>query len=223
MEKTKVIIVSEVSIDGKLTIAKGISSKELMSLMDEDANKYLHQIRDICDGILVGAETIRTDNPSLTVRYVEGKNPIRIIPTNSLNLGENRSIFDTSKAKTIIVTSKKAYEEKKDVVNKLLEKNIEILICGEDKVDFQKMLKELYKKGIKSLMVEGGAKINWEFIKNDLVDEIHLIVVPVIVGGEDVPTLVGGEGFKTLENLKKFKVKDTFKLGNQIINIFTKL
>jgi len=220
--KPKVIIVSEVSIDGKLTLAKGISSKELMSLMDEDANKYLHQIRDLCDAILVGAETIRTDNPSLTVRYVEGKNPIRVIPTNSLNFPEERNIFNTEKARTIIVTSQKAYENKKDFVEKLKRKNVEFLICGEDKVDFKNMLEKLYKMNIKSLMVEGGANINWQFIKEDLVDEIHLIVVPVIVGGEDVPTLVGGEGFKSLDNIKRYKVKDTFKLGSQIINIFKK-
>ncbi len=221
--KPKVIIVSEVSIDGKLTLAKGVSSKELMSLMDDDANKYLHQIRDLCDAILVGAETIRTDNPSLTVRYVKGTNPIRIIPTNSLNFPKERNIFDTAKAKTIIATSEKTYKNKKNFVEKLEKKGVKFLICGKDTVDFEEMLKKLYEMNIKSLMVEGGANINWQFIKEDLVDEIHLIVVPVIIGGTDVPTLVGGEGFKSLENIKKYKIKDTFKLGSQIINIFEKV
>ena len=59
----------------------------------------------------------------------------------------------------------------------------------------------LYERGIKSLMIEGGASINWEFIRSGYVDVIRLIHLPVIGGGENVPTLVGGEGFKSLKNL----------------------
>ena len=52
MKRPYVLIVSEVTIDGKLTLAKGVSSKEIMKLMDEEANRYLHQIRAECDGIM---------------------------------------------------------------------------------------------------------------------------------------------------------------------------
>ena len=187
-----VIIVSEVSVDGKLTLYRGASSKELMTLMDQEAYRYLHEVRAKVDGIMVGCETVRTDNPSLTVRYVEGKNPTRIIPCSTANVPLDANIFSKD-APTIIVTTSRAPEER---VQKIRSTGAEVLVVGEDLVDFERLMPILYEKGIRSLMVEGGASINWEFIRRGFVDEIRLIHLPVIVGGENVPTLVGGEGFK---------------------------
>jgi 5-amino-6-(5-phosphoribosylamino)uracil reductase len=73
MNRPHVIVVSEVTLDGKLTLYRGASSKELMSLMTRDVYAYLHSIRAQVDAIMVGCETVRTDDPSLTVRYVQGK------------------------------------------------------------------------------------------------------------------------------------------------------
>ncbi len=111
MNRPYTIIVSEVTIDGKLTLRKGVSSKEIMKFMDEEATRYLHQLRAKVDGIMVGAETIRTDNPFLTVRYAEGKNPTRIVPTSMADIPEDANILEKH-APTIIVTSEKAPEEK---------------------------------------------------------------------------------------------------------------
>lgn len=208
-----VIIVSEVSVDGKLTLYRGASSKELMTLMDQEAYRYLHEIRAKVDGIMVGCETVRTDNPSLTVRYVEGKNPVRIIPCSTANVPLDANIFSKD-APTIIVTTSRAPEER---VQKIRSTGAEVLVVGEDLVDFERLMPILYERGIKSLMVEGGASINWEFIRRGFVDEIRLIHLPVIVGGENVPTLVGGEGFKSLKNLLHLRLRSHFKRGNHLI------
>ncbi len=208
-----VIVVSEVSVDGKLTLYRGASSKELMTLMDQEAYRYLHEIRAKVDGIMVGCETVRTDNPSLTVRYVEGKNPVRIIPCSTANVPLDANIFSKD-APTIIVSTKRAPEEKLQKIRSL---GAEVLVVGEDLVDFERLLPLLYERGIKSLMVEGGASINWEFIRRGFVDEIRLIHLPVIVGGENVPTLVGGEGFKSLKNLLHLRLRSHFKRGNHLI------
>ncbi|WP_163328353.1 2,5-diamino-6-(ribosylamino)-4(3H)-pyrimidinone 5'-phosphate reductase [Desulfurobacterium thermolithotrophum] len=214
MERPYVIIVSEVTIDGKLTLAKGVSSKEIMKLMDEEANKYLHQIRAECDGIMVGANTIRIDNPNLTVRYVKGKNPTRIIPVSTGDIPLDANILNTEVAPTVIAVSKKAPTEK---IEKLKEKGVQVVVAGSEKVDFAELFSKLYEMGIRKLMVEGGSKVNWELIKNDLIDEIRLIHLPVVVGGDDVPSLVSGEGFKTLDAVKRFEIKKVFKCGNQIV------
>ncbi|MCS6957646.1 MAG: 2,5-diamino-6-(ribosylamino)-4(3H)-pyrimidinone 5'-phosphate reductase [Aquificaceae bacterium] len=208
-----VIVVSEVSVDGKLTLYRGASSKELMTLMDQEAYRYLHEVRAKVDGIMVGCETVRTDNPSLTVRYVEGKNPTRVIPCSTANVPLDANIFSKD-APTIIVTTKRAPQER---VEKIKSLGAEVLIVGEDLVDFDKLMPILYERGIRSLMVEGGASINWEFIKRGYVDEIRLIHLPVIVGGENVPTLVGGEGFKSLKNLLHLRLRAHFKRGNHLI------
>ncbi len=213
-ERPYVIIVSEVSIDGKLTLYRGASSKELMSLMDEEAYRYLHEIRAKVDGIMVGCETVRTDNPSLTVRYVKGKNPTRVIPCSTANVPLDSNVLNTEEAPTIIATTHKAPEER---LKKLKEKGVEVIVAGDELVDFDLLLPELYRRGIRSLMVEGGASINWEFIRRKVVDEIRLIHLPVIVGGENVPTLVGGEGFKKLKNILHLRLRSHFKRGNQLI------
>ena len=89
-------------------------------------------------------------------------------------------------------------------------------------MDFAELFSKLYEMGIKKLMVEGGSKVNWELVRNDLVDEIRLIHLPVVVGGDDVPSLVSGEGFKTLEAVKRFKIKKVFQCGNQVITEYEK-
>ena len=212
MNRPYTIIVSEVTIDGKLTLRKGVSSKEIMKFMDEEATRYLHQLRAKVDGIMVGAETIRTDNPFLTVRYAEGKNPTRIVPTSMADIPEDANILEKH-APTIIVTSEKAPEEK---VERLKEK-VEVIRCGEDRVDLIKMMNTLYEKGIKNLMVEGGSTLNWNLIKLGLVDEIRLIHMPFIVGGTDTPTLVGGEGFSSLDEVVKAKLRAHFLRGSHLI------
>ncbi len=212
MSRPYTIIVSEVTVDGKLTLRRGVSSKEIMKFMDEDAVRYLHELRAKVDGIMVGAETIRTDNPFLTVRYVEGKNPTRIIPTAMANIPLDANILEKD-APTIIFTSEKAPEDKV----KRLEEKVEVIRCGEEKVDLVKMMDTLYKRGIKSLIVEGGSRLNWEMIKLGLVDEIRIIHMPFIVGGTDTPTLVGGEGFESLQEIVKTKLRAHFMRGSHLI------
>jgi 5-amino-6-(5-phosphoribosylamino)uracil reductase len=212
MKRPYVIIVSEVTVDGKLTLSKGVSSKEIMKFMDEEANRYLHETRAKVDGIMVGAETIRTDNPYLTVRYVSGKNPTRIIPTSTADIPLDANILKKD-SPTIIVTTEKAPEERV----KALSEKVEVIIAGNEEVDLFKMMDILYNRGIRNLMVEGGSTLNWNLTKNGLVDEIRIIHMPFIVGGTDTPTLVGGEGFKSLEEVIKLKLRAHFMRGSHLI------
>ncbi len=212
MKRPYVIIVSEVTVDGKLTLSKGVSSKEIMKFMDEEANRYLHETRAKVDGIMVGAETIRTDNPYLTVRYVSGKNPTRITPTSTADIPLDANILKKD-SPTIIVTTEKAPE----VRVKALSEKVEVIIAGKEEVDLVKMMDILYNRGIRNLMVEGGSTLNWNLIKNGLVDEIRIIHMPFIVGGADTPTLVGGEGFKSLEEIVKLKLRAHFMRGSHLI------
>lgn len=212
MKRPYVIIVSEVTVDGKLTLSKGVSSKEIMKFMDEEANRYLHETRAKVDGIMVGAETIRTDNPYLTVRYVSGKNPTRIIPTSTADIPLDANILKKD-SPTIIVTTEKAPEDRV----KALSEKVEVIIAGKEEVDLVKMMDILYNRGIHNLMVEGGSTLNWNLIKNGLVDEIRIIHMPFIVGGTDTPTLVGGEGFKSLEEVVKLKLRAHLMRGSHLI------
>ncbi|MEO2083787.1 MAG: 2,5-diamino-6-(ribosylamino)-4(3H)-pyrimidinone 5'-phosphate reductase [Desulfurobacteriaceae bacterium] len=220
MKRPYVLIVSEVTIDGKLTLARGVSSKEIMKLMDEEANRYLHRIRAECDGIMVGANTVRIDNPNLTVRYVEGENPVRVIPTSTGDIPLDANVLNTEVAPTVIAVSEKAPPDR---IKAIEEKGAKVIVAGKERVDFVRLLEKLYEMGMKKLMVEGGSKVNWELIKNDLVDEIRLIHLPVVVGGDDVPSLTSGDGFGSLEKVKRFKIKKIFQCGNQVITEYERL
>ncbi|WP_456420345.1 2,5-diamino-6-(ribosylamino)-4(3H)-pyrimidinone 5'-phosphate reductase [Thermovibrio sp.] len=219
MERPYVLIVSEVTIDGKLTLARGVSSKEIMKLMDDEANRYLHQIRAECDGIMVGANTVRIDNPNLTVRYVEGENPIRVIPTSTGDIPLDSNVLNTEVAPTIIAVSERAPAEK---VREFEERGAKVVVAGKERIDFPLLLARLKELGINKLMVEGGSKVNWELLRNDLIDEIRLIHLPVVVGGDDVPSLTSGEGFGSLEKVKRFKIKRVFRCGNQVITEYVR-
>lgn len=203
----KTSIFSQISIDGKLTLGAGQSSKPLFTLFDNNDIEFIHKFRGNVDGIMVGKNTITTDNPYLTNRYEDDRNPIRIIPTRNMDISLDSNVL-TDNGKTIIVTTEKGKnEEKMEILRQ--RHNKECIICGEDEVDFVKLYEQLEKKfGITSLMVEGGGYLNWHVFNQGLVDEIILMQLPIIIGGSSNITLVDGEGYTDMDYIKKFKVAE---------------
>ncbi|MCX7738755.1 MAG: dihydrofolate reductase family protein [Hydrogenothermaceae bacterium] len=98
-----VSIISGVTIDGKISIGRGVSSKDVMPL-PLSVRKFLHNLRSRFDGIMVGCNTLRIDNPYLTVEYTEGRNSIRVIPCNKVNFDESLNVF-SKPGKVMIVTT----------------------------------------------------------------------------------------------------------------------
>lgn len=208
----KTSIFSQISIDGKLTLGAGQSSKPLFSLFNNQDIEYIHKFRGKVDGIMVGKNTISTDDPYLTNRFEENKNPIRIIPTRSMDIPMDSHVLN-DEGRTIIVTTENGQDEYK--INMLRERNVECLICGKDEVDFSLLNYRLETEfGITSLMVEGGGFLNWHVFKQDLVDEIILMQLPIIIGGASNITLVDGAGYNELEFAKRFKVAEVLPQDN---------
>ncbi|MBY3618886.1 riboflavin biosynthesis protein RibD [Acinetobacter sp. CUI P1] len=211
----KTTIFSQISIDGKLTMGAGNSSKELFSLFSSEDMEFIHLFRGNVQGIMVGKNTILTDNPFLTNRYEENRNPIRIIPTTTLDIPLDCNVL-SDQGKTIIVTTEKGRDEEK--IKQIRERGKDCLICGKDKVDFVELERQLEQNyGITSLMVEGGGFLNWHIFNQDIVDEIILMQLPIIIGGSTNITLVDGDGYQQLSFTKKFKVveiqpKDNYTL-----------
>jgi len=200
----KTSVFSQVSIDGKLTLGPGQSSKPLFSLFDGGDMEYIHKFRGTVDGIMVGKNTITTDNPFLTNRYEENKNPVRIVPTRTMDISLDSHVL-ADEGQTILVTTELGKDERK--IELLRERGKECLICGEDKVDFVRLFSILEQNyGIHRLMVEGGGFLNWHVFNEDLVDEIILMQLPIIIGGASNITLVDGEGYTRLDFTKKFRV-----------------
>lgn len=212
MEKSrpKVILSAAMTLDGKIATKTGDS--KLSSIQDK---VRIHKLRSKVDAILVGSNTIKRDDPLLTVRHTKGKNPLRIILDSKANIDQKSQIIKTcKKIPTIIAVSKKASKKN---IDKLKKYPLEIIITGNKLVNIKNLLRILSKKKIKTLLVEGGGTVNWEFVKQGLVDEIIITITPYLIGGKNAITLVEGEGYSLIQKAMKLKLKKTRKSGNEII------
>lgn len=209
MEKSRpyVILSAAISIDGKIATRTGRSN-----LSSKKDLVRVHNLRKSVDAILIGKNTVNVDNPSLTVRHVEGKNPIRIIldPHGRLYL-KSKVISTAKKTPTILVVSENAPKN----VEKFVAKGAQVIRCGKKTINIKKLLQILGKRGIKRIVVEGGGTTNWYFFKEKLVDEIIITVTPYVLGGSTAISLVEGVGFENVSN--SFTLKKIRKMQNEIV------
>ena len=218
MEKSRphVILSGAISIDGKIA-TKTNDSK----LSSENDFERLHKLRSSVDAILVGKNTVSRDNPLLTVRHVKGKNPIRIILDSQGTISRTSKILQSSNTvPTIIAISKKT--TKKNLA-KLEKFPIEIISTGNDSVNLKSLLKKLSQKKIKTILVEGGGTVNWEFVKQNLFDEMILTLSPFLIGGEDSTPYLRGTGFNKISNSPNLRLKSVKRLKNHVVLHYVKL
>jgi 2,5-diamino-6-(ribosylamino)-4(3H)-pyrimidinone 5'-phosphate reductase len=214
--RPKIILNGAISLDGKL--ATRIGDSKLSSKKDLIR---LHKLRSKVDAILIGKNTVNKDNPLLTVRYCKGKNPTRIILDSSGTIPNNSRILQTSnKVKTIIAVSKKITKKN---LQRLKKFPVDVIILGENQINVKSLLRNLKKRKIKTILLEGGGSINWEFVKNNLVDEFFITITPYILGGTDAISLVEGKGFDTILKSAKLRLKSIQRLQNDVILQYTKL
>lgn len=207
-------MMSEITADGKLTLKKDASSKILMKYMAEETETLLHTTRAECDAIMVGSRTIRIDNSFLTVRKVPGKSPIRVIPNSRGDLPLTANIFKPD-AQTVIAVSEIASSERIDAIRAT---GAKVVVCGETEVDLPLLLEILYEQyGVRKMMVEGGPTLNYHMLHNCLVDEIRLIHLPFIVGGDDTPSLVGGMHIETEDEMIRLELRTHYLCGTNLV------
>ena len=213
-DRPHVLMMSEITADGKLTLKKGSSSKILMKYMDPATEILLHETRASFDAIMVGANTIRIDNSFLTVRLVEGKSPIRVIPTSMADIPPSANVLSPG-APTIIAVSERAPADR---VNAIRARGAEVVCAGKEHVELPTLMRILSTSwGVKKLMIEGGPTLNWHMLHHRLVDEIRLIHLPFIVGGSDTPSLVGGMHIETEEEMIRLILKNHYLCGTNLV------
>ena len=218
MEKSRpyVIISAAISIDGKIATKTGDSK-----LSSKQDSIRLHKLRSKVDAILVGKNTVLVDNPLLTVRHTIGKNPTRIILDSKGILSNKSKILQTSdKVKTIIVVSKQISKLNFEKLNKF---PVEIIIAGKNSINIKLLLKKLLEKKIKTILVEGGGTINWEFVKHNIFDELIITISPFVIGGNNAVSLVEGEGFRKISKSPNLRLKSTKRLKNHFVLHYTKV
>ena len=218
MEKSNmhIILSAAISIDGKISTRSNDSK-----LSSQEDSTRLHKLRSKVDAILIGKNTMLQDDPLLTVRHTKGKNPTRIILDSKGTISKNSKIIRTSdKIPTIIVVSKKI---SKANLSKLKKLPVEIIISGENSVNLKLLMKKLATKKIKTILVEGGGTVNWEFIKNNIFDELIITLSPYLIGGNDAISLVEGKGFTKIVNSPNLKLKSVKRLKNHLVINYIKV
>ena len=199
-----VILKSAISLDGKIATAAG----ESQWITSQASRLKGHEIRAQVDAILVGIGTVLQDNPSLTTRLPKRKNedPIRIVVDSHGRTPLGAKVFNPeSNAGTLIAVTENAPSEK---IETLESAGADVLIIEgkEGRVCLRQLMQELGRRGITSVLVEGGGEINAAALQVGIVDKLMFFVAPKLIGGRDAPGPIGGAGINNLS--EAFELRD---------------
>jgi diaminohydroxyphosphoribosylaminopyrimidine deaminase/5-amino-6-(5-phosphoribosylamino)uracil reductase len=173
------------SLDGKIATRTGDSKW----ITNEKERAYARSLRAEYHAILVGINTVLQDNPNLGARQIGKKDPLRIILDSTLKIPMNSDVLRDNNV--LIVTTKKADEKKLEDLQK---KPIAVLRFQNDIISIPDLMKELYKKEIVSIFIEGGAETLGSFADAKIVDRVYACYAPIIIGGRGAVSAVKGEG-----------------------------
>ncbi|MCP2519209.1 bifunctional diaminohydroxyphosphoribosylaminopyrimidine deaminase/5-amino-6-(5-phosphoribosylamino)uracil reductase RibD [SCandidatus Aminicenantes bacterium Aminicenantia_JdfR_composite] len=203
------------SIDGKIA-TQSFQSKWISS---KGAREYVHLLRGEFDSILVGINTILRDDPLLTVRHPLWRNKKikRVILDSTLKIPENSKILRTISKGDIIIYTGEGSSKKK--INMLEKRGIKVipLRLKESRIPIIEVLKDLAKREITSILVEGGRKIFSSFLMEGLADKIFIFVAPIFIGGKEAPSLFEESQIKELKDVLKLKKIFYFRIDKDIL------
>ena len=184
---------------------------------DKEARENVHILRNELTAIMIGIDTVIIDNPELTCRIPNGRNPIRIVVDSNLRIPYDSKILQTAKKfKTIIATTEKARKEK---IHKLKDLGIIVIETKSknEKVDLKDLMHKLGNQNIDSILLEGGSTLNYSALESGIVDKILVYIAPKIIGGMKSKTPVGGSGISHLKDAFKVRELSTSIIGKDIL------
>ena len=170
-----VTLKAAITLDGYLASTSG-DSKWISS---EASRTIAHEMRREADAVLVGVETVITDDPQLTVRHVSGKSPLRIVLDSNLRTPENAQIVTGAEAPTLLVHTT---EDQNQISRYRIYSGVETLRCGSTqtgRVDLADLIERLAQRGVLALLVEAVLSA---FVSAGIGDELVLFIAPRILG-----------------------------------------
>ncbi|MBP5555722.1 MAG: bifunctional diaminohydroxyphosphoribosylaminopyrimidine deaminase/5-amino-6-(5-phosphoribosylamino)uracil reductase RibD [Lachnospiraceae bacterium] len=186
--------------DGKIATVTG----ESKWITGPSSRENVHRTRHSLMGIMVGIGTVIADDPMLDCRLPEGgKNPVRIICDSSLRTPMDSKIVKTAtEIRTIIAT----VSTDESLIKEYESKGLEVVRTsgGDGKVNLKELMRILGEMGIDSILLEGGAQLNFSALNSRIVDEVHTYISPKIFGG-DAKTPVGGKGIEKIDDAVMIK------------------
>ena len=210
-----VILKSAFSLDGKIATRTGDSRW----ITGPQARAYAHRLRSKVDAVLVGAETVRLDDPQLTVRPKKKgvQNPTRIVVAGENTISTSAKIFNNAHNERVIyaATATLSLSQKKKIQGIGVE--VVIIKRKKDKVDLSLLMDKLGDMEMSSVMIEGGSEISGTAFKEKLVDKVIYFLAPKIIGGKNAPGPIGGQGIAKLKEFVKVKEMSVARLGNDLV------
>lgn len=199
------------SLDGRIAT----QSNKSQWITNEKSRKIVHKIRSEADAILVGAGTVNYDDPELTVRYVKGKQPWRLIVTRKLSVNpESRLFNDVFAPKTVIFTLEKNGKKRKI----FQDKGITVKIMDPDSdgyINLAHILSWMWEKQLISLLVEGGKELLTFFLSAGLADKLMVFIAPKLFGhGLDA---IGDLAISSMKDVIKPEQPKFHKVGSDIL------
>src|SRR5512145_2068651 len=200
------------TLDGRIATATGQSQW----ISSPASLKFAHQLRAEHDAILVGIGTVLKDNPTLTVRRVRGRNPLRIVVDSGLVISMEANVLQNlSQTPTMIATVKNASDPHFQELARTGAEMLAIEPDEQNRVNLKVLLQRLAAKNISSVLIEGGAQIITSALKDNLVNRLVTIIAPKIIGKGIEAT--GDLNIRNLEGAKILSVRRVMKRGTDMI------
>jgi diaminohydroxyphosphoribosylaminopyrimidine deaminase/5-amino-6-(5-phosphoribosylamino)uracil reductase len=201
------------SLDGRIATASG-DARWISSTV---SRRLVHELRNRVDAVLVGAETVRADDPQLTCRIRGGRDPLRVILDGRLTISpQARVCTQRSRVPTVLVTTEEhAQSEKKRVLER---QGVEVLCLAGDagRVRLRLVLEELGRRGIKHVLIEGGGEVAAAALREGVVDKVLFFYAPILLGGDGRP-MIGPLGIDRVAAGLKLHTIELYRLGDDVL------
>ena len=196
-----VIFNTAISLDGR------VGKRDEQIVFSNKLDNYrVHTLRGSVDAVMVGVETVISDDPNLGMSEVV-KDPYRVIIDGKGEIPLDSRVFDEPE-RVIVVVSKGA---SKSVVRRLEDKGVDVLVIGEHVVNLKELLWALYRRGIKKTLLEGGGSLSRRMFNEGFVDEVYITVAPILIG-EGVDLFQG-----QLDRHIKLTLEGILQYGDQVV------
>ena len=203
------------SLDGRIAAASGDSRW----VSGPETRDWSHRLRTRIDAILVGSSTVVVDDPLLTARpggEDSERQPLRVVVDTRGRVPPMAQVF-TGPAKTLVATSEDARPEWRAAIEARGAEVVSFPLDNRGRVDLRALVAELGRRDVLSLLVEGGGVILGAFFDAGLVDKLHAVIAPLIVGAADAPAAVAGAGADRMAQALRLQETTVERLGEDIL------